>query len=445
MNPTNLSTLQQENLIVPKTREDDFVSLYLSYTSQTECPTFFHRWTALTSLAAWIGRDIYFPFGHSKIHVNMYVMLVGLAGTKKSTSIKIGAKLLKKAGYKNFAARKTRQEKFLIDMAEQSEKADGGEGIGADILDQNLWGEDSDLDTASSYEHKKPAEIFAAADEVNNFIGTGNLDFMSILGDLWDYEGVFDYRLKNSKSVFIPNPTISILGGNTFVGFSKLFPPEATEQGFFSRMLFIYAEPKGREFTIPPEPDPEIEAALLEKLNEIKKAVTGRVSISPTAYTLLDKIYKSWPGMDDVRFDSYENRRIIHLLKLAMLEMACRLDTEINEQDIIKANTVLTFAEQLMPKALGEFGKARNSDITHKVMTVIDAADKPLTVQAIWKVVHNDLENRNQLVEIIGNLQVAEKIQTVNGGYLPRKKVREEGVVGAVDWNLLTNEERDLA
>jgi len=128
-----------------------------------------------------------------------------------------------------------------------------------------------------------------------------------------------------------------------------------------------------------------------------------------------------------------------------MLEMACRLDTEIKEQDIIKANTLLTFTEQLMPKALGEFGKARNSDITHKVMTVIDGTGEPLSLQAIWKVVHNDLENRNQLCEILGNLQVAEKIQTVAGGYLPLKKVREEGVAGAVDWDLLTNEERDVA
>jgi len=221
-------------------------------------------------------------------------MLVGLAGTKKSTSIKIGAKLLKKAGYKTFAARKTRQEKFLIDMAEQSERMEGGDSMGADILDQNLFGDESNIDTAESYEHKKPAEVFAAADEVNNFIGTGNLDFMSILGDLWDYEGVFDYRLKNSKSVFIPNPTITILGGNTFVGFSKLFPPEATEQGFFSRMLFIYAEPKGREYTIPPEPDPNIEKALLEKLTDIKKQVTGKITIARSAYYLLDKIYKGW-------------------------------------------------------------------------------------------------------------------------------------------------------
>lgn len=435
-------------------KPDDFIKTYLAYTSQTECPTFFHRWTALTSLAAWIGRDIYFPFGHTKIHCNQYVMLVGLAGTKKSTAIKIGAKLLKQAGYKNFAAKKTRQEKFLVDMAHISGLVGGvvsaGGGVDDDsILDANLFGDD-----ATNADSLPPAEIFVAADEANNFLGVGNLDFMSILGELWDIDEPFDYKLKNDKSVTIAYPTITLLGGNTFVGFNKLFPPEATEQGFFSRMLFIYAEPKGREYTIPPDPDPEIQKKLLLHLGEIKQAVKGKVGITDDAYELLDKIYKSWPGMDDVRFDSYENRRIIHLLKIAMLTMACRLDLTLTRADILEANTILSYTEHLMPKALGEFGKARNSDIIHKVMGVIDAAmnadiPKPITFQAIWKVVFADLDNRNQLVEILGSLQVAEKVQAVSTGeggtgYLPLKKVREEMVAGSVDWNLLTPEEREL-
>lgn len=442
-------------LAKPSAPRADFMQTYLLYTKATECPTFFHRWVGLCSLAAWIGRDIYFPFGHTKVHCNMYVMLVGLAGTKKSTAIKIGSKLLKQAGYKNFAAKKTRQEKFLIDMASISgivegevstgSMSGGGKDIDA-ILDQNLWGEEGG-DELTTAESLPSAECFISADEINNFIGTGNLDFMSILGELWDIDEPFDYKLKNSKSVIIATPTLNLLGGNTFVGFNKLFPPEATEQGFFSRMLFIYAEPKGREYTIPPEPDMELQKQLLAQLAEIKQKVKGKVTISATAYTLLDKIYMSWGGMDDVRFDSYENRRIIHLLKIAMLVMATRIDTVLIEGDILEANTILTFTEHLMPKALGEFGKARNSDIVHKVMAVLESANEPVTFQGVWKVVFADLDNRNQLVEILTSLQVAEKIQPIGGdrpGYLPIKKVREEAVSGSLDWDLLTASERGL-
>ncbi len=119
--------------------EPDFISLYLKYTSQTECPTFFHRWCAVTNLAAYLGRRPYFRFGHFTLHPNLYVMLIGSPGTKKSSAIKIGTKLLKQAGYTTFAAKKTRQEKFLLDLAEQSERLTSEVEMD-NILDQNLWG-----------------------------------------------------------------------------------------------------------------------------------------------------------------------------------------------------------------------------------------------------------------------------------------------------------------
>ena len=427
-------------------QEEDFIDLYLQYTNQTECPTFFHRWTAVTCLSAFLGRQTLFRFGHFNIRPNLYTMLIGSPGTKKSSAIKIGAMLLKQAGYNTFAARKTRQEKFLLDLAEQSEKKDLSSNPGGfDILEQNLWGEDS-LDEASNYKNKPPAECFIAADEFNNFIGLGNLDFVSILGELWDYEGVYDYKLKNAKSVYIPNPHISILGGNTPTGFAQAFPTESIGQGFFSRLLLIYGEPSGVKYTIPPAPDLEIQTRLIELLDKIKERVPAELKMNKPALDLLHKIYHEWEGIDDVRFEHYTNRRLVHLLKLCLVMTASRAGTEMTVKDLVKANTLLSFTEQLMPKALGEFGKSKNSDVAHKVMAAIDAAahKAPISFQELWKIVHTDLDSRTQLVDIIDNLQAAEKIQTVPTGFLPIKKIRVDGVKGAIDWNLLTEREREL-
>lgn len=417
-----------------KDSSEDFFSLYLSYTQETECPTFFHRWTAITSLAAFLGRDIFFSHGHFILHPNLYCMLIGSPGTKKSSAIKIGAKLLKQAGYTTFAAKKTRQEKFLLDLAEQSEDLTG---TGLDILEENLFGD-------TDYESRPPAECFIAADEFNNFIGVGNIEFMSILGELWDYEGAYDYKLKNSKSVHVPNPTISILGGNTPTGFSQAFPADAIGQGFFSRLLLVYGEPSGVKFTFPPRPDKNIQLRLIEMLHKIKAEVTGELGMSAEATTLLHKIYHQWEGIDDVRFEHYTNRRLTHLLKLCLVVAAGKLRSEIGVEEVVYANTMLTFTEHLMPKALGEFGKARHSDVVHKIMQLLDTTREPLGFRDIWKHVHTDLEKREQLQEILGNLQAAEKIQATEHGLLPMKKVRLHGIEGAVDWNLLTETERDL-
>lgn len=359
-------------------------------------------------------------------------MLIGSPGTKKSTAIKVGARLLRDAGYTTFAAKKTRQEKFLLDLSEQH----GSEDSAEDILDSNLFG--------TSVADMEPAECFVAADEFNTFIGQGNTDFISILGDLWDYDGVYDYRLKNSKSVSIKDPTISILGGNTPTGFSQAFPTEVIGQGFFSRLLLIYGEPSGIRHTFPPPPDLELQTELIAMLHTIRNAMIGEVTLAPEAKDVVDIIYKTWKDLPDVRFEHYSNRRLPHLLKLCLVVAAARASTIIEKEDVIYANTLLSYTEQLMPKALGEFGKARNSDVTHKVMLAVDAALLPLTLQDLWKVVHTDLENRNQLVEILYNLIVAEKIQHAQGGYLPIKQVIGGGTKGTVDWGLLTDEEMNL-
>ena len=429
----------------------DFISLYLEYTSQTECPTFFHRWSAVTCLSAYLGRSIHFNHGHFTLYPNLYTMLIGNPGTKKSSAIKIGAKLMKQAGYKTFAAKKTRQEKYLLDLAEQSTKLDtaragalGGETGIDDILDANLFGETSTEDP-EYYIDKPPAESFIAADEFNNFIGIGNLDFASILGELWDYEGVFDYKLKNSSSIYIPHPTVTILGGNTPTGFSTAFPVEAIGQGFFSRLLLVYGEPSGVKYTFPPPPDTAKQAQLIQLLHRIKEEVKGEVVMSVEARELLHKIYHGWHGIDDVRFEHYANRRLTHLLKLTLVIVASRIGTTMETADVVYANTLLTHTENLMPKALGEFGKSKHSAISNKVMDIVAATDLPVRFKAIWKLVHQDLDNRQQLVEIVNNLQVAEKIQSVGAdGYLPIKKMRDNGVSGAIDWNLLTKEEREL-
>ena len=382
-------------------------------------------------------------------------MLIGVPGTRKSTAINIAEKLLRKAGYTSFAAKKTRQEKFLIDLADQGKRLAHTENaaVGGDvdsILDQNLWGDTDpavDSETIEYYYDKPIVPLLIAADEFNIFIGEHNTDFISLLGDFWDMDRIFDYRLKNSDSVFIPFPTISILGGDTATGFADAFPPKILTQGFFARLLLIYGEPTDKKIFPIPKPNLVLRKQLIEQLHIIQKAVVGEITESPEATTFFKYIYDTWQPMEDLRFESYAGRRLTHLIKLSMVLVASRVATRIEVQDIIYANTILTFTERLMPKALGDFGAAKNSAVTHKVMMAIDKAAmdaKPITTQKLWSTVVSDLENRNQLIEILINLEFAFKIQSVEKGWLPNKKVVDEGLEDTIDWTLLSEAERRL-
>lgn len=408
----------------------NFFDLYFKYIEETECPLFYHRWCALSGIGAILGRNYFFQHGHFTVNPNMYVMLIGSPGTRKSTAIKIMKSLLVESGYDNISADKTTKEKFLLDLHEQAESDTDS------ILDTNLWGNGK-----SQFSNLPPAEMYIAADEFNDFIGNGNIEFISLLGSLWDYSGVYENKIKNGKSVYINNPTISILSGNTPTGFALAFPVEILGQGFFSRLLLIYGESTGRRITFPKAPPPELKIELLSKLTEIKTKCMGPVSLTPIAEKLLDKIYTTNEGLDDVRFESYSNRRFTHLLKLCLLHGAARASTIINEDDVIYANTVLTHTEHLMPKALGQFGKSRHSDVIHKIMSMLEKATAPVNPKDIITAIHSDVDNISVAVDLIKGLHTADKIMLINGGYLAKKKIRREVDTDIFNISLLNKDE----
>lgn len=404
----------------------DFLSLYKQYVlGNTEAPILFHIWSAICGVAATLGKNIFFTRGHFKIYPNLYVMLIGSPGTGKGTSINILQNLLLESGYRTFAADKSSKEKFLIDFQEGFSFSEEGESF-EDA--RSIFSID---DFLSGEALNGTKEVFILAEEFNDFIGTNNTDFISLLTKLWSYEGVYRSRLKNSKSISISEPCINILGGNTSAGFAMAFPPEIIGQGFLARLLPIYGEPSGRKISFPVSPSQGQRSELVGKFRDIR-SLKGEATISEEGRILLDKINQSFKGLPDGRFEYYGARRFNQLIKLCMVVAAFRTSTEITTEDIRCANTILSHTEELMPKAIGEFGKARNADTTSKIMEMLYTASKPLSTQDLWKATSNDLNSISDLANILSGLSHAEKIQSVTAkdgkhhGWLPRHLVKEQ-------------------
>lgn len=407
---------------------DDFITSYLEYRKDTEPPKLFHRWSCLSMLGAYLGRDVGFQLGEFRIHPNMYTMLIGVPGTRKSTAIKLAKKLLARTGYATFSADKSSKEKWLMDLAGDTPSADALELLGEDPL----FGGSSGI----------PSECYIACDEFNNFIGNGNIEFVSLLGELWDYEGPYKNRIKTGKSVVINNPTISILGGNTATGFALAFPSTTIGQGFFSRLLLVYSDPSPRKITFPESVSDDDTRLMVEQLLAIKRAATTTgISITSSARSLLDKIYHSPLRIHDIRFEHYANRRLTHLIKLALIAAASRVSTEITEEDVVVAHTILTHTEKLMPKALGEFGKGKNSDVAHKIISVLEGEYKVMGVLDIWKHVASDMEKMSDLTNVLQGLAGSDKILRCEGGFLAKRLHIEAEYSDSVDYSYLTEEE----
>lgn len=420
---------------------ESFLDAHLEYTIETESPRIAHRWCAISAIGALLGRSFYFQHGHFRVYPNLFVMLVGEPGARKSTAVKLMKKLVVGSGYDTISADKTSKEKFLLDLEgltdeEQMVATLGGTKKYDSSTALNLWGDKADA--------QEPKEVFVMADEFNEFSGTNNLEFYTTLGNLWDWDDEtkpFSQRLKNSRSVAIWQPTVSILGGNTHDNFNRAFPPEAGGIGFLSRMLLIYVEDTGKRITFPPEPNPEHTEVLTKFLRNIRGRYSGAAKRTDEASEILDKIYKGWIPLSDPRLRSYSTRRFTQLLKLCLSICASRLSDTITTEIVIEANTYLASAEHGMPRALGLFGAGKHSALAHKIVAFITDSSKAIGIKDLWKEVHKDLDKPADLAQIMTMLEQADLIFHVVGkGWLPKPpKMRK---MEYINLDFLTEQER---
>jgi hypothetical protein len=381
----------------------DFLDMYLQYTADTEATATFHRWSAIVGVGAYLERNIWVQHGRNQFFPNHYTMLLGESGSRKSAAIKGFVQILKEAGYKTFAAEKTSKEKFSQDLAAAHHKRDD-----EDISDELIFGSKADDDAITP--------VLIACDEANDFFGLNNIEFLSMLGSWWDFKGTYDVKYKTSKSDAIPNPTPSILAGNTPTNFSLAFPPAIIGQGFFSRILLIHGERTRPKITWPTTPDPEDTAAVVKTLQAIKAHMIGELVPTKAARLLTDAIYRQPENITDERFASYFNRRLTHLLKLSLVVAACKFEKEITEDTIIQANTYLTYIQNLMPKALGEYGRSADSPIIQKLMQFIQRSNRPLTMKDLAKQVANDIQNMTVIRQMVEKMMAADKVVWQDGG-----------------------------
>lgn len=375
---------------------------YFRSVEATESARICHRWAAISTIASLLGDKVYINFGGTKVYPNLYIMIVGTAGSRKSTAIKYSAKLLREVKYGNLAAAATSREQFFEDFASVLDQ-DSRDNYSAGLLDPE------DLDKLST-------NYTVVADEFNDFAGLNNVGMYTSLANLWDYTGVFEYRPKHGKKVAIINPILNLLAGNTPDGFAAAFPANVLNQGLVSRTLIINAGKIRQKLYWPDPPDASVIKSLAEKLSLVKTLV-GEIIISPGAKAVLKDIYEHWNNVEDSRFASYGSRRYRQLLKLCIIMAASHGGLIVNKETVIEANTILTFAERHMPDALGEHGLNRSSPVVGRILDTVKHHHQPLiSVDSIYKAVATDVKDLKECKDIIMNLVAADRLQATRAG-----------------------------
>jgi hypothetical protein len=386
----------------------------------SECPLIYHRWGLISIVGAMLGRQAHLEFGIEKIYPNMYVCLIGSAGSRKSSAVKACRLMLDTTGYAYFSRERTSKEKFLKDMSSAKDLPSGGDNNSASMLDMDL-----DLNPVSDLQDADPSEVYVSAGELEDFLGQNDAGFISLLTNLWDNLDKYDHGKMTSHDILIPKPTVNLLGGATSTTFNSVFPPEVIGQGMLSRMLLIFGGGKRTSITFPPALNPELRKEICDMLAAIKETIVGGMTVHPDTFVMWDTIYKTPFNLGDFRFENYLNRRHIHYYKLCMIIAAMDLSMEITPVHATKANSILNYAETLMPKALGEFGMARNSDAVNIVNSfIVDYYAKNHVgahiLKDVWPAVSSHFESMSKdFTACMNKLKQSQKVEVVGGRAVP--------------------------
>lgn len=378
---------------------------YLDLVEHTEAPTLFHRWCFISIVSAMLHRRTKIQMATGNVYPNQFVVLIGPPGARKSTAINMATELAIKAGYKNCTVGRVSPEQFLVDLKY------GVDAIRVDIDNLNL-----NLNLDAKLAEAGINHTLIKAGELQDFLGSHNLSYLSMLTNLWDNPTDYPYRTRSGAAELIKQPAISLLGGATHTTFKKIFPIDVLGQGLLSRFILVHGAGSRKKLWMPPPLNTELQTEIVTALNHILNgtALPAEFKFTKEAALFSQALYEVEDSeLLDHRFQHYTNRRNDHYMKLCLAIAAMNFHTELTVEDCFLANTILTYTEKFMPLALGEFGLDHAADNAEFLFQMIKKNPEGMTLNAI---VENGLTVFKSTSDIAGclvKLSLAKRIEKI--------------------------------
>ena len=310
----------------------DFVDQFVKFTEERPSPEIFRKWAAITTLSGALEKRVWTMTKAGPQFANLYVMLVAPPGVGKSQAINPAEQLLKATKKYHIAPNSVTAASFIDALVKAHRTV---------LLPDNK---------ILQYHH-----IFVFAAELGVFLNTHDLNFLSIINELFDHKDSYREERRHSlkEPIEIPRPMTTLLVGSQPGFLATLLPDAAWTMGWTSRMLMVYSS------TAPDVPlfgeyknQDKIMSGLVKKLDEVADYY-GEMKWDQSAIAEMERWRKDkWaPVPDHPKLANYLPRRgTIFMVKLAMIAAMSRGETlAIRLQDVERARGWLLEIESLMP------------------------------------------------------------------------------------------------
>lgn len=373
----------------------------MDYASIGEAPPHLYFWTAVSTIAGALRRQVWIDMGHFTWRPNFYILIVAPPGVvSKSTTAGIGMNLLKKVPDIRFGPNVVTWQALVTSFAE------------------------STLTFEHQGEFHPMSPLTISSSELGTLLKPADTEMVDLLVELWDgATGLFEKKTKGSGSESVENPWINIIACTTPAWIAGNFPEYMIGGGFTSRCIFVYAENKAKLVAYPGETVStdfaKTAAMLIEDLCQIS-LIKGRYELTPAAIKWGQAWYEQHNSvknvtLDDARFGGYLARKQTHIHKLAMVLAAAESDRlVITDEYLALANTMVTELEPDMQYVFSKIGKSEDSLYIERLIEYIHKREG-IEVSEAYRVVHKYFPKQQDFENIIAG--------AIKAGYIVMKQV----------------------
>src|SRR6266436_878239 len=283
--------------------KDNFIKNFLTYAKGCETPELYDLWSALAVLASVVSRRVWINQGYYTIYPNLYIVLVGAPGGRKTTSMNMGKDMLRELGTIPFAATCMTKEALCRYMATQCTK-------------QFI------LPNKPDAPPKTYTPITLCLTELSHFLGANQAYMIDFLTTIYDQE-IYDAKTKNKGDDIIPGPYLTVLACTTPSNITRYLKEDVISGGFSRRTLFAYEIDEGEPIAFPvvtPEAAKAWEECIkwAKKLEEVAGAFEWTSEATLWYKPWYDNLFRELKNKTDMTRGYYKSKHI-QLLKIAML------------------------------------------------------------------------------------------------------------------------------
>jgi len=371
-------------------------------------------WCGISTIAAVLRRKVYSVWEHI-LYPNLYVILVGPSGTRKSTAMRPAKEILSAVPGIKFVADATTREALIREIAQGAES-------------------DVDPKTGEVFIH---CSITAFSSELTSFLSYKNIDLITNLCDWYDpFADSWRYDTKHEGKDHIIGMWVNILGATTPAMIQMSLAPEVIGTGLISRMVFVYETRLGKIIPNPllVKPDEQLKQDLITDLERIS-LLLGEFNYTDDFMQARIAWYTAQVGrkvIEDPLFEGYVSKRATLTIKMSQILCASRTDEMlISAEDFRRALVILERTEENMEGTFIGYGSSPIAVVVPKVEESLRVRGK-LTFRQILSDVYRftDSHQLRLTLETLTDLGVCRRVREGDQFYYIYTKAPPQALAG---------------